>query len=296
MPIPVAPPVYDLTGPGTPGAVLHDGLVTLGGVTFGTTDEFGVEWILESLKGWSDAPPTTGATEQRVADHGGWYNTAYFTPRDIELEGSLIATDWAGASQALDRLALATPLNTPDWLYVDEGYRVLQARVRQDGDPLSERRGGWARVNLSLEAADPRRYSSTETVASTGLPQTSGGLSLPITLPLTIGATTNSGRVTVVNEGNEATRPTLTVYGPCPAFTITHIGSGRRIAYPVAVPVGRAVVFDPETQWALLDGTSLQPFSGTFFDLTPGVNEVAFSAASYDPAAQMEVTFRSAWR
>lgn len=296
MPIPVAPPVYDLTGPGTPGAVLHDGLVTLGGVTFGTTDEFGVEWILESLKGWSDAPPTTGASEQRVADHGGWYNSAYYTPRDIELEGSLIASDWAGASQALDRLAAATPLNTPDWLYVDEGYRVLQAQVRQDGDPLSERRGGWARINLSLEAADPRRYSSIETNASTGLPQTSGGLSLPITLPLTIGATVSSGRLTVTNEGNFGTRPTFTVWGPCPAFSITHIGTGRRLASAEAVPDGRALVLDADRKVALLDGTALRVVTGSWFDLEPGVNEIGFSAAAYDPAARLDVTFRSAWR
>lgn len=296
MPIPVAPPVYTLTGPGVPGTLIHPGLVTLGGITFGTTDEHGVEWVLTSLKGWSDAPPSTGSTEQRVADHGGWNSSAFYAPRLVEVEGFLQASDWAGASEALDRLATAIPLDTPDWLYVDEGYRVLQVQVRQDGDPLTERLNDWARFSVSLIASDPRRYGSEEVSASTGLPQTTGGLTLPIVLPIVIGAVVASGRVSVTNAGNMATRPTFTVYGPCPAFTITHIASGKRLASAEAVPVGRALVLDADRRTALLDGTALRVVTGSWFDLEPGVNEIAFSAASYDPDALMTVTFRSAWR
>jgi hypothetical protein len=168
--------------------------------------------------------------------------------------------------------------------------------VRQDGDPLVDRLDGWARFSLSLIASDPRRYGTEEVSATTGLPQTSGGLSLPITLPITIGATVSSGRVSVTNAGNMATRPTLTVTGPSPAFSITHIGSGKRLASFEAVPAGRSLVLDADRRIALLDGTALRVVTGSWFDLDPGVNEIAFAAASYDPDASMTVSFRSAYR
>lgn len=296
MPIPLAPPVTTSFGPGEPGTILHDGQLMLGDVMLGATDEHGVEWILESLKGWSDAPPSTGSTEQRVADHGGWNSAAYYGPRVVEVEGSLIASDWTGASLAIDRLMSAIPLSDTDWLYVDEGARQLQALVRQEGDPMVERRGGWARFSVSLIAADPRRYGVDEVTASTGLPETTGGLSLPVSLPISIGATVSSGRVSVTNEGNMSTRPTFVIAGPCPAFSITHVGSGRRLASFEAVPDGRSLVLDADRRLALLDGTALRVVTGTWFDLEPGVNEVAFTAAAYDPAARLDVTFRSAWR
>jgi hypothetical protein len=286
-----------MTGPGVPGAVLHAGQVTLGDITLGQTDDFGVEWILSSLTGW-DAGPSTGGVEQRASAHGGWLDTAYLAPRSVAVEGSLIANTWDDAEAALDRLYAAIPLNAPGWLYVNGGARTLQALVRQDGDPLVERSGGWARFSLAFVAPDPRRYSNTETTASTGLPQTSGGLSLPFSLPVSIGATTTAGVLTVTNEGNMAAPWTATLTGPVPAgATITHRGLSKTLRFPHAVDAGRtlAVAYDGSLS-ALLDGTAGRVVTGSPFFLEPGANEIAFAAPSYDAASLLSLTFRSAWK
>ena len=228
MPILVgAGPGAGTAGPGVPGAALHEGSLSIGDVSMGYTDSDGVEWILEKLSGWSDPAPSTGTVEQRASDHGGWTDQAYYGSRVLEVVGSLVANSWADAGAALDRLWAAVPLNDPDWMYVDEGYQERQAKVRQDGDPIVERSGGWARFSLSLVAPDPRKYGNEQS-ASTGLPITTGGLSLPISLPVAIGATTTSGRLTVTNEGNMPTRPVFAITGPCAPFTITQVSTGRR--------------------------------------------------------------------
>lgn len=297
MPILTPSPSYTLTGPGTPGTVLHDGQVSLGAITLGVTDDHGVEWILEDVKGWDDPPSSTGDAQQRASDHGAWASPAYYAPRTIELEGSLIASSWAGASEALDRLWGAVPLSDLDWLYVAEGSRTLCALVRQDGDPLNERRGGWARFSLSLEAPDPRRYDTNETTASTSLPSTSGGMALPLALPLTIGATIVAGVLSVTNDGNMGTRPTFTVTGPVAAgATITHRGTGKVLRIPDGVPTGRTLTIDTDRRRALLDGTAARVVTGSWFEYAPGVNEVAFSAPTYNSGALLTSTSRSAWR
>jgi hypothetical protein len=296
MPLLVTTTTSTVDGSGSPGALLHAGQLLLGEITLGAVDDYGVEWILERLDGW-DTPPTTGAVEQRVADHGGWLSAAHYAPRVIEIRGSLIADTWDAASRALDRLASAVPLSSLSTLYVAETERVLQAAVRQEGDPLTERSGGWAQFSLSLIAPDPRRYSPEVVTLETGLPSTSGGLSLPLTLPLTVGATVTSSVLTATNAGNMGTRPTLTVRGPtAPGTTITHRGTGQVLTIPDAVPVNRTLVLDTGRKTALLDGTATRRVRGAWFEYAKDDNEIAFASPVYDASARLVSEHRHAWR
>lgn len=288
--------LIDLSGPGAPGSVLHAGQVYIGGVIFGATDNYGVEFILESLKGWSDSVSSTGTTEQRPGAHGGWVSPAFYGPRVIELAGSLVASTWDGAEAAVDRLMGAVSLDALAPLLVATNSRALQAMVRQEGDPLVDIVGGHASVSLSLVAPDPRRYSTFEASLGARLPATSGGLSLPLTPPLTVGATVISGSIQAINEGNLPTPATFTIYGPCAPATLTNLLTGQQMKTIDAIPAGRTLVMDGATQEALLDGTAPRAVSGAWFDIQPGLNEIAFTATSYDPASLLEVTFRSAWR
>ena len=303
MPILVDTASVESFGPGVPGASIHPGEVALGDITFGTTDEYGVEWVLSSLSGWSDSPGSTGSVEQRASNHGGWIGPAHLTPRVLEIKGTLLASDWDGASRALKRLTAAIPLSVPQDIYVNDGYQVQQAKVRQEGDPLTERLEGWARFSLSLLAPDPRKYSADLVTLETGLPSTSGGLSLPLSLPLSISATVTSGILSATNEGNFGTRPTFVVHGPVDPFRITHRGQGRVIRFHEAIPAGRFVLIDTDKKTALLDGTAARRITGTWFEyegISPsnpsGLNEVSFSADSYDPAARLVSEHRHADR
>lgn len=291
MPIPVAPPV-DTTVNYTGRAFVQIGAYVF---TPGTLVN-GVWQELEPIDGWDSPAAVTERTEQRNADHGAWVKPGYYEARTLELKGMLIGQDWAGLMAAWATLRAQVPSFDPVTLVVaQKGAPLLQTSVIQGGEALLNQNAAEWEFSFSLIAADPRRYAIDVTTAATGLPVTTGGLSLPISLPLSIGATTTSGLISVTNAGDMPTRPTLTITGPCPPCSITH-SSGRRLSIPDAVPAGRSLVLDVDSRTAVLDGTASRVVTGTWFDLDPGVNTIQFSATTYDSSALLSVSFRSAWR
>jgi hypothetical protein len=263
----------------------------------GMLDQFGIRWLLQEVTGWDGSPATTGELTQRASDHGSWAPAAYLPSRVIGVAGSFLA-DWGSANAAIGRLAAAIPVSTLAPVVVTGGGPDLQAMVRQEGELLVAQAGATTNFSFSLVAPDPRRYSTEVDTLSTNLPQSTGGLSIGagLSLPLTVNATAASGLLSVTNDGNFPTRPMLTVVGPCPPGSATHLGSSRRLRWPEAVPAGRSLLIDTDRRRALLDGTAPRVVTGSWFEYAPGDNEVAFSATSYDPAAQLISTSRSTWR
>jgi len=270
---------------------------TLGDLVFGDVDPHGTAIWLSQLKGWDEGTGTTGTSEQRAADDGAWLTPAYMPPRLIEMELTLRGTSFRGVSRSISRIAAGLPLSALEVLEVDNHGDVHQALVRQAGNMLPTQKAALGRVSLSLLAPDPRRYSTDESSTSTGLPQTSGGLSLPISLPVTIGATVSSGVLVAVNAGDVATPVRFAIAGYCPpGATVTHLGTGQQLRFADEVPAGRVLEIDTAARTALMDGTASRTVTGSWFYLQPGINEISFSASAYHPDAELTCTHRSAWR
>lgn len=269
--------------------------VTIGDVTFGVVNDDRVSVRLAGLEGWFGIG-STGQVEERSGDDGGWLSPAHARPRVVRLSGRIDGAEWAHLNDTIDRVVAAVPIRGLAPLYVTDHGDTKVVWVRQEGEPLITRKGKWATVSLSMVAPDPRKYSAEVTSASTGLPQTSGGLSLPLSTPVTVGATTDAGVLVTTNSGNYATRPMLRVIGPAPAFTITHRTTGRSLTSSLEVPAGRFLELDTDRRRALLDGTEPRPVTGAWFEYEPGDNEVAFSAVSYNPDALLVSEHRHAWR
>lgn len=288
-----------LTGSSASSVAVYTGtpFVQIGDLTITPGQHVDGVWWDVQVDGWDEPASVTERTEQRNADHGAWTKQGYYEARTVEIKGLLVSPVRSERSRAWAQLKAAVPSFDPVLVTVAVvGEPVLQGTFVQGGAPILNQDGGasWE-FSFSLIAPDPRRYDVAETTALTGLPVTSGGLSLPISLPLSIGAVTTSGLLTLVNSGDMPTRPTFTITGPCPPCTITH-SSGRRLTVPDAVPAGRSLTLDVDSRTALLDGTASRVVTGTWFEFAPGVNEVQFSSATYDAAALLSVSFRSAWR
>ena len=293
---PAAPPGFR----GRPGDYVgrtldQDLVLVLGRTLLGIVDDWGVRVSVGEIKGWWGAPETTAEVSQRPADDGGWASAAYRAARHIELTVDFYGLDFDHLTPSIATVVAAIP-KAGGMLQVTKGSDATQATVLQDGSVDLDRAQDRATLTIPLVAPDPRRYSLDESTASTGLPTTSGGLSLPVSAPFSITATVTSGTLTVTNAGNESTRPTFTVTGPCPPFSITQPSTGKRLVSPVGVDAGRVLTIDTDARTALLDGTAPRVMTGTWFDLPPGDSQIAFAATSYDPAAQLSVSFRSAWR
>jgi hypothetical protein len=285
----------------TPGQVLGGRTVTLGAVTLGAVDSAGVAWTLnrDGLQGW-DSPEVRTQYSDRQADHGAWAGPTYLAARVVTLAGTITAPDLAALDTAVEQLLAAASL-TDTVLSVAETV-PKQATVRRSGRVLVRlETDRIAAYSVMLTAADPRRYSTTEQAVSTGLPVSSGGVTLPITLPLTITAGSSSGTITLTNSGTIATRPRFIVSGPVPGFAILvqyQDSTVRQLAYTDTLGLGDSLTIDTDARTVLLNGTVSRRryLSGPWPDIPPGQTiTVQWTSAGSDPTALLYGAARSAW-
>lgn len=279
--------------PGTPlGAVQVE---LSGAPTIGEVAPGGQHIHLGKLDGWWDAPASSGQVTQKVNDHGAFLGPAYYGPRVVQAEARIDGFSPADSMALARSIAKQLQVGALTTLSVEDEEGILTADVRQEGDPILVRSGNRVILSLSMLAPDPRRYGPTQQL-STGLPVSTGGFVLPIILPVSTGGSAVSGAVSVFNDGDLDSNPTFTVMGPLPnGFTITD-QDGHQLTYAEAVPAARVVVIDTGKRTALLDGIATRVVTGTWPVVRPGLNQFRFSSSTYDAAALMTISFRSARR
>ncbi|MFD9124360.1 phage distal tail protein [Kitasatospora sp. NPDC059571] len=283
----------------TPGAGLGGIQAVLGSVRLGAVDGTGTAWGLSKLDGWDSADVRTQYTD-RQSDHGAWAGRAYLQARVLTAAGTIAAPDQATLEACLDSLQVAASLD--DTLLTVYETVPKQVTVRRSGRILIDRATDrLASYSVLLTAADPRKYDVTAQAQSSPLPSTTGGITLPLTLPLTITATTSSGSFVLVNAGTTATRPVLTITGPVTTPTIlaqAPDGTVTALAYSDTLQAGDVLVIDCAAHTVTLNGSTSRRryLSGSWPEIAAG-SQLSFSwfASSYDPAAQLAGTCRSAW-
>lgn len=264
-------------------------------------DDYGVYWGLTSLEGWDDGWEGNAALDQRPTADGGWASLQYAVPRVIQLGGTIDAETWDDATRAFQRLLAQLPFRQLGSIAVSEGEGTvpeMTALVRQHGKPMlpgDVRNEGYAEFSLSLIAPDPRKYDTTSRMTSLVLPISSGGLSFPITFPISFPVSTTRSQATLENDGNVLTYPTMMLVGPCPPATITNLTTGEVMRVADPVPADQSLVIDVLGNTATTGGQGRRVL-GTWWGLVPGVNEIAFAADGYDAAAQLHLSYRSAWK
>lgn len=265
----------------------------------GTADAFGVDWGLTKLDGWFDGWEGSGAIDQKARADGAWVSPQYASGRIIHVGGDIKAPSWDAATQAWDRLLGEFPFRQLASMNVSTGEGVvpeMTTLVRQHEKPiLSNRFKGRAEFSLSVIAPDPRKYDANSRSVSLVLPASSGGIAPPLTPPFTIAGSTSTSQATLTNDGTVETYPTLTITGPCPPARIINLTTSEAIRVVDAVPAGQTLVIDVLNGTAVTGGQSRRVL-GSWWGLVPGVNEVAFSADSYDAGAGLSLSYRSAWK
>lgn len=275
--------------------------VTLGGLSLSARDPVtGVEIVTEDVGGWG-SPAATGESTQKPRGHGGWSGESFLRPRSITLTGYIYADDPSVLSTGVDTLIAACSLGLTT-LAVSENGRTRTCQVRRQDEPLFN----WVSANhaewsLQLIADDPRKYGSTVGV-STPLASTTGGFTLPFTLPLAITATTATGLLSITNTGNIKSPITLRIDGPVQGPAVTHIfGSEVTVwASSATVVAGNwlTVVMDDDKRYVLENDQASRNDTVTqrgWFFLEPGVNQFVFTANAYNSSALLTVTTDSAW-
>lgn len=279
-----------------------DGLqATLGTLRLGAVDSAGVAWFLQGLEGW-DSPEVRAELQDRESDHGSWASPVYFGSRPITLSGTIEAPDRASLQSAMDALYSAATLSDTT-LTVWEAV-PKQATVRRSGKVLAQYVSNRvATFSILMTAADPRRYGITLQSGTTGLPVTTGGLSFPVTFPITFSATTVAGQINAINLGTMDTRPVLTVAGPVVAPSIAALysdGSVKQLIYSQDLQSGDQLVIDTDAHTVVLNGgVSRRRFltipAGWPTIPAGGSVNYQFQSGTYNASAMLTATWRSAW-
>lgn len=287
--------------PYTPGTNLDGLQATLGDVALGAVDAQGVAWTLQTLDGW-DSPDVRAEFTEREGDHGAWASPVYLGARPITLAGTIIAPSQPLLEQAMDQLRTAAGLDDTT-LTVWENV-PKQAAVRRSGKPLMQYiTDTVATYSVMVTAADPRRYGTTLQTGSTGLPVSSGGLTLPATMPWTLSATTVAGQVTASNSGTFDTRPVLVLDGPVTAPKILAQlpdGTVQFLTYSQDLASGEQLVIDTDAHTVILNGQASRRRYLTIpsgWPSIPAQSTVTFQfrASTYNSSALLTARWRSAW-
>lgn len=284
-----------MTVPAT-GARVGD--VFLPAYTGAPADDQGVRWKLTKLDGWFDGWEGSSTVDQKSQADGAWVSPQYAGPRVIHLAGSFTTDSWDDGTRAWDRLLAQIPFRQLGTLRVSTGEGTepeLTALIRQHEKPVVTRHHGRGDFSLSVIAPDPRRYSSTARTSSLVLPAVTGGIAYPITYPVTYPASTTQSQATMFNDGNTTTYPTLLVVGPCPPARLVNLTTGEAMRIIDPVPADQALVIDSLNRVATTGGQARRVL-GSWWGLVPGANEISFSSDGYDAAAQLLISYRSAWK
>ncbi len=270
-------------------------------LVLGGTDEFGVRWSLTKFEGWSGSPGPTLNLTQRARGHGATGSESYLTPRFMSLGGLIHAENAAALDDAFDRLNAAVTLD-PFQLLVSEDSRVRNCMVQRQGEVIPTFHSDkLAAYSILVCAKDPLKYGDLVS-ASTVLPSSSGGLTFPITFPITFTGVSNTGVIRLTNTGNAQAPVWLRVDGPIPAggWTVTHIGKKQSLSFAtsLALATGEFVTVDMDRREVLAQGQSARAgyvTSRGWFSLDPGINDIAFSATNYSSTALLTAATKPAW-
>lgn len=219
--------------------------------------------------------------------------------RRLAWEGKLIGTsltDWLSERRellsAIDRGLQTVQFVTDDGLSLQ--VEALVDRVLLPMTSESVQHGQYA---LEIVAPDWRLYGQTLHSTTTGITSLSGGTPIPTAIPLSL-ATASIARPSVTNAGNESTPPTLTIQGPGTGFTVQNITTGEYFTLSVNLTAGDSVTIDVVNRTVLQGSTNVYGnFTGTWWLLRPGVNEINFVATSgSDSSTRLTVSHRDAYK
>lgn len=284
-----------------------DGLTLRGGVP--EQHESGAFMAFTELDGWFNPPASSGETTDRVLAHGGWDNRATYGARYITVKGIVWGLDDTTIEAGLNALAAAIPLDERRPFVVRRHGFTQHVMARQEDQPVFDWDGGdTAEFDLQFSAADYRRLQGNGTggiggdgwtrLGPDGLPSTSGGLSVPFTVPFAIRATTTSGRLTVATNGTAPPNVVVEFHGPVEDPGIWCLETGQRLWFNISLTRGQTLSVDLARHSVLLNGVSRRSTKrGDWIDLPRGAGSrtFEFTSPTFNSDARFTINYQEGW-
>lgn len=275
--------------------------IVLNGLDLTGLDSFGAQWSIDSFTGWGATKPSVSPVV-KPRQRGAWAGFSAHGPRHVVISGQVAAPDQDSLTYAIDGLINSSPLGTVT-MQVTENDRTRYLAVRLEDEVIwtyiSDKMASWS---VALIALDPRKTGAVLT-SNTALPSTSGGATVPFTLPLVMSAQIITGSVALTNPGNDTGEVLLRIDGPCTGPVITHTSSSTTtsliFASNLTLGSGEFLLIDMDKKTALANGQSSRSgyiTSRGWSGFDPGINVWSFTAAVFDPASLLTVWATPSWR
>lgn len=243
--------------------------------------------------------------KESIDDVAGPFGSVYITSkhgkRIVNIKGDLLGADVFANRRLLVRALRQTGvIKLVKFTSYDDLELQFEAEVTKY---LNQYNHKVHTFMIELTAPDWRLYSQEEVMQTMGVTSVNGGANIPFeTIPVDIDATPPTGTEStniLINDGDEATDPVFTIYGPGTGFTIENNTSGKSIILSSTLVGGDMVVIDVKAGTIVKNGTdNLYPdFTGDFWQLLPGENELRFfvDADAEIGVTQLTVAYRHAY-
>jgi len=262
-----------------------------------------IRTFMLELTGWDDLPPVTSGNTQRSMYHGSYAGSKYARERIITWTGVLNLPDtysWAEEIAALRKATGLTDTEYPITVRTIDEELVCYGSVTARAIPNNRLFGaaGIASVSIQFTASDPRKYSTTSTMLSIGMPEvSSSGLVYPLEYPLDYGTASSTGAGSFNNVGDAPLPCIWTITGPLDNPVVYNDTTGRFIELAITLAAGESVTIDTSDGSVILNGTTDRLYTKTvasspisLMELVPGNNALRASAASWSSGAGASVT------
>ncbi len=299
--------------------VLSNYQLSYNGLTLGPGTPYGIV-KLEGL----DLPTIRSGDVARPRDHGEQIGLDLMAGRDVvitlqakpdgtSLQHSLSAFASAFSSAGTTEAPLYLQLpNLP--------LLAVMARTRKRTSPFDVEGftvAGVVQVAVLLHATDPRLYVAPSISSAVGAPTPLGGLTFPVTFPVSFGGGSSTAYLFPNNAGNIEMRPILVIAGPCtnpkvvndqtgwsltfknPAQTGLTLNAGDTLTvdtdtHSVLYLVSGTTVPSPERGWVVPG--SIWPDATSHAGIQPGSQTIQFSTSDSGlVAATLTLKYASAY-
>ncbi|MFG1847772.1 phage distal tail protein [Micromonospora carbonacea] len=243
----------------------------------------------------------------RAWAHGSWSGVEWQAERVVPITVLIDvgAFDVGAAIEARHVLASAFRSSHVDlpltWKLGGREY-LLWGRPRMAEPDLGLVGVGKMFVRCAFVGLDPMIYSAAEyTAGPLGLPTWAGGLTVPLTVPFSIGASQTSGQVDLTNDGTAEVGLLLRVDGPVnqPRISLTDPGGGTTtLRVDLVVPDGQWLDIDTQARTVFLNSdpsaSRRGQAVGEFPLLQPGTSTLRFAAAE-ESSGTVTARWRDGW-
>jgi len=256
-----------------------------------------------TLEGWEDLPDPRQESTDRPQAHGRFDAPVFSDERRVVASGRCDTPEQRDAVLVQLQASFNFHAPNPLPLAITHAGRTLTADARlRRFKPTSPAWGagfwGWA---AEWGCPDPLRYGAPVPVV-TGFPVLAGGLEYDLftdgttdTGFLEFGAASATGRLLVVNPGNEDVWPQFEITGPLDTgIEVVKVGTGERLRFEGGVSTGSVLVLDSATGAVVIDGYADRSGLLTIRDWSPvppgGSAEFEFVPLGTYSTAQLTAT------